>query len=161
MRTKKFFPILIHIIVCVCWYVLNYLFLIGPEPGILTQYIYNFINQQLAIIMMMAIIIIGTGITFYVYFNVGKQIQDIKTNDKIISILGVIFFNLLILLAIFTCTKNISLTIYYSQLTINAPFFALIAQFKLSEFSSLIFCSTIPSIMMFCGAIWGRFEVTP
>jgi len=154
MNVKTFFPILIHLIICVCWYALNDLFFIGPEPGRLTQYVYNFINQGLATILMIAVAIIGLCITFSVYFIVGKQIQVASETSKIMSILSITLFNLLILLVLLISTKNINSTIYISQLTFNAPFFVLAVQCRLDGLWSTIAISIFPSIIMFAGYLY-------
>ena len=153
MKVKKYYPILVHMIVCVCWYVLNLLFFIGPEPGILTQYVYNCIEQQLATVMMTIVVVAGLSVTFCAYFSVGKQIRNIDLTDKIKIVLSVIFFNLLIFLILVICTQNINAAIYYSQFTFNAPFFVLLTQSNLSKILSLIIFSITPSIIICFGAI--------
>ena len=151
---KKYSFLLVHIVICMCWVVLNFLFFVGPEPGILTQYIYNFVNHQLAVTIIIMIYIIGLPLTLSIYFNMGKQIQCI--DNKTISIVSITLFNFGILLVIYFFTKDIDFVKYWSQLTLNAPFFVLIVQFPDFGIWSMIFFALVPSMMLFIGYIKGE-----
>ncbi len=151
MYLKVFYPILVHTIVCACWNLLNYLFFIGPEPGRLTQYVYNFVNQKLATIMMITVAIIGLGITIITYFKVGSQMQITNGIIKIMSILSIAFLNILTLLILLICTQSTNSTIYISQLTFSSPFFILATQLGLKGIGASIIISTFPSALMLLG----------
>jgi len=160
MRTKILYPIIAHVLICIISFIAYNAFLMGPEGGILSVAISQWVNETIARVVMFCVVVIGLGITIISYFKMGRLLSFEDKHNAIFGVLSVLFINVLVFVffAIFTKDNSLTTVEYYSKMTFNAPFFPILFTLGWCGIISVIATSFLPSIIMFLGYLYGLRE---
>lgn len=150
MSKKMFFPLVAHICICFGCYVLFRLTWIGPEGGILLQYLPD---EMIVVIFIIAFIL--QILVFLAYFSIGKRINSFS-KFAILSIFNVLIANIVNIVVINILGYNIlsSLRLFMLFGGVSFYFVYLMSDMNFFVNTTMVF---LPVVIIFVGNIYAYF----
>ena len=150
MSKNIFFPLAAHICICLGCYALFRLTWIGPEGGILLQYL----PDQMVIAMFIIAFIVQI-LAILAYFNIGKRI-DSFSKLAVLSIFSVLIANIVNIAVIYMLGYNMTSSLRLFMLSGGVPFYFI---YLISEMNFImqVIAVFLPVAAIFAGNIYAYF----
>ena len=153
MNKKVLYPLLIHLCLCIISYIIFRLIWMGPEGGLLAQYLPQNIMPMIFVLTCIMEIIIGI-----IYFFVGKKISSFS-RYAILSICMIIIFEILCISIIWLIGDNIFDSFSSFAFMFGTPFMLLSAIIDITANNMHealnIAIDFIPIILILIGNVYG------
>lgn len=151
MYKKLFYPLIIHILLCVICCLIFILTWMGPEGGLLFYY---FPNMDRKIIFILTAVV--QVIVVLIYFYVGKKMCSFSPRS-LLAIASICILNIISVMIIYCFYRDIGAAMKLFAVFGGAPFFFLNVMNDLNIVTNII-AIIAPSVIMFAGSVYGYLK---
>lgn len=152
MKNKIFYPLMVHILLCIVCFIVFMLTWMGPEAGLIFQYFPD-INGQFIFILSAVFQVI----VILIYFHVGKNICSFSPRS-LFAIISVSIANILNIIIVYCFYHNIAAALeFFLGFGGGTPFFFI---YLMGHFFVVIKIIIViaPSLIMFAGNVYGYLK---
>lgn len=150
MSKKNFYPLIVHILLCVIYYLLFRLIWMGPEGGTILAY-FSAINAKIAFIVSIVVQVVA----ILIYFYIGKKACSFLRHP-LLAIGSICILNAISVMIIYFFNKDIGAAMKTFAIFGGAPFFVLNLLSNLNIFVNII-TVIAPSVIMLAGYLFEKY----
>lgn len=153
MSKKKFYPLIVHILLCVIYYLIFRLIWMGPEGGSVLVY-FSDTNVKIVFIAFILSIVVQ-AVALLIYFYIGKNTCS-RLRHPFFTIGSICILNVINVVIIYFFNKDIGAAMKTFAIFGGAPFFILNLLSNLNIFANII-TVIAPSVIMLAGYLFEKY----